>query len=221
LEGCNFTALICKRKSATLAALFLELFIVQIYKVFDSKSEIVFSAKKSISNSVNINHLSEVSKYNKVNKFRFNYTTSNPLKSIQSWYSDCKFVEASGGIVKRDKKYLWIYRNGIWDLPKGKLENLEDFETAAIREVKEECGLDSSLIIEKLIYISFHTYTENSKKIIKRTQWYEMIYSGSENIFPQAEEGIEKVEWLSLEESIAKSNESFKSIKEVWNSLQI
>jgi 8-oxo-dGTP pyrophosphatase MutT (NUDIX family) len=194
---------------------------VQIYKVFDSKSEIVFSAKKSISNSININHLSEVSKYNKVNKFRFNYTTSNPLKSIQSWYSDCKFVEASGGIVKRDKKYLWIYRNGIWDLPKGKLENLEDFETAALREVKEECGLDSSLIIEKLIYISFHTYTENSKKIIKRTQWYEMIYSGSENVFPQAEEGIEKVEWLSLEESIAKSNKSFKSIKEVWNSLQI
>ena len=194
---------------------------MQIYKVFDSKSEIVFSAKKSISNSININHLSEVSKYNKVNKFRFNYTTSNPLKSIQSWYSDCKFVEASGGIVKRDKKYLWIYRNGIWDLPKGKLEYLEDFETAALREVKEECGLDSSLIIEKLIYISFHTYTENSKKIIKRTQWYEMIYSGSENVFPQAEEGIEKVEWLSLEESIAKSNKSFKSIKEVWNSLQI
>ena len=194
---------------------------MQIYKVFDSKSEIVFSAKKSISNSININHLSEVSKYNKVNKFRFNYTTSNPLKSIQSWYSDCKFVEASGGIVKRDKKYLWIYRNGIWDLPKGKLENLDDFETAALREVKEECGLDSSLIIEKLIYISFHTYTENSKKIIKRTQWYEMIYSGSENVFPQAEEGIEKVEWLSLEESTAKSNKSFKSIKEVWNSLQI
>ena len=194
---------------------------MQIYKVFDSKSEIVFSAKKSISNSININHHSEVSKYNKVNKFRFNYTTSNPLKSIQSWYSDCKFVEASGGIVKRDKKYLWIYRNGIWDLPKGKLENLENFETAALREVKEECGLDSSLIIEKLIYISFHTYTENSKKIIKRTHWYEMIYSGSENVFPQAEEGIEKVEWLSLEESIAKSNESFKSIKEVWNSLQI
>ncbi len=194
---------------------------MQIYKVFDSKSEIVFSAKKSISNSININHHSEVSKYNKVNKFRFNYTTSNPLKSIQSWYSDCKFVEASGGIVKRDKKYLWIYRNGIWDLPKGKLENLENFETAALREIKEECGLDSSLIIEKLIYISFHTYTENSKKIIKRTHWYEMIYSGSENVFPQAEEGIEKVEWLSLEESIAKSNESFKSIKEVWNSLQI
>ena len=194
---------------------------MQIYKVFDSKSEIVFSAKKSITNSININHLSEVSKYNKVNKFRFNYTTTNPLKSIQNWYSDCKFVEASGGIVIRNKKYLWIYRNGIWDLPKGKLEYLEDYETAALREVKEECGLDSSLIIEKLIYISFHTYIENSKKIIKRTHWYEMTYYGSKNVFPQAEEGIEKVEWLSLKDSIAKSNESFKSIKEVWESLYI
>jgi hypothetical protein len=48
-----------------------------------------------------------------------------------------------------------------------------------------------------------------------------MSYSGSENVFPQAEEGIEKVEWLSLKESILKSNESYKSIKEVWNSLNI
>ena len=194
---------------------------MQIYKVFDSKSEIIFSAKKSITNSININHLSEVSKYNKINKFHFNYTTTNPLKSIQSLYSDCKFVEASGGIVISNENFLWIYRNGIWDLPKGKLEYLENFETAALREVREECGLDSSLKIEKLIYISFHTYTENSKKIIKRTHWYEMSYSGSESVFPQAEEGIEKVEWLSLKESILKSNESYKSIKEVWNSLLI
>jgi len=194
---------------------------VQIYKVFDSKSEIIFSPKKSITNSINIDHLSEVSKFNKINKFHFNYITTNPLKSMQSWYSDCEFVKASGGIVIRNKNYLWIYRNGIWDLPKGKLEYLEDFETAAIREVKEECGLDSSLKIEKLIYISFHTYTENSKKFLKRTNWYEMSYSGSENVSPQVEEGIEKVEWLSLEESILKSNESFKSIKEVWNSLPV
>ena len=194
---------------------------MQIYKVFDSKSEIIFSPKKSITNSINIDHLSEVSKFNKINKFHFNYITTNPLKSMQSWYSDCEFVKASGGIVIRNKNYLWIYRNGIWDLPKGKLEYLEDFETAAIREVKEECGLDSSLKIEKLIYISFHTYTENSKKFLKRTNWYEMSYSGSENVSPQVEEGIEKVEWLSLEESILKSNESFKSIKEVWNSLPV
>lgn len=194
---------------------------MQIYKVFDSKSEIIFSPKVSIANFININHLSEVSKFNKINKFHFNFITTNPLKSIQTWYSDCKFVEASGGIVIKNKNYLWIYRNGVWDLPKGKLEYLEDFETAALREVREECGLDSSLKIDKLIYISFHTYTENSIKIIKRTHWYQMSYSGSESVLPQAEEGIEKVEWLSLKESTLKSKESFKSIKEVWNSLLI
>tara|TARA_B100000780_G_scaffold259768_1_gene211022 strand:+ start:633 stop:1217 length:585 start_codon:yes stop_codon:yes gene_type:complete len=193
---------------------------VQIYKVFDSKSEIIFSTKKSINNFININHPNEVSQYNKLNKFHFNHTTSNPLKDVQNWYSDCNFVDASGGIVKKKGNYLWIYRNGIWDLPKGKLEDQEDFETAALREVKEECGLDSSLRIEKLIYISFHTYIENSKKILKRTHWYEMTYSGSDNVSPQLEEGIQRVEWLSLDESIEKSNESFKSIKEVWNSLQ-
>jgi hypothetical protein len=48
-----------------------------------------------------------------------------------------------------------------------------------------------------------------------------MNYSGSESVLPQAEEGIEKVEWLSLKESTLKSKESFKSIKEVWTSLLI
>ena len=48
-----------------------------------------------------------------------------------------------------------------------------------------------------------------------------MNYSGSENVFPQSEEGIEKVEWLSLEDSIAKSNESFGSIKDVWKSMDL
>ena len=175
---------------------------MQIYKVFDSKSEIIFSPKKSITNSLNINHLSEVSVFNKNSKFHFNHLTSDPLKSIQNWYSDYSFIEASGGVVKMNSKYLWIYRNGIWDLPKGKLEKLEDFETAAVREVQEECGLDL-------------------KKIIKRTNWYEMTYSGSDNVSPQIEEGIERVEWLSLDESIEKSNTSFKSIKEVWKSLHV
>ena len=88
---------------------------------------------------------------------------------------------------------------------KGKLEYSEDFETAAQREVKEECGLESSIKINRLIYISFHTYIENSKKIIKRTHWYEMTYSGSKSVFPQAEEGIEKVEWFSLERILLQS----------------
>ena len=43
-----------------------------------------------------------------------------------------------------------------------------------------------------------------------------MKYSGSDDLSPQIEEGIHRVEWLTLEESIEKSKESFKSINEVW-----
>ena len=38
-------------------------------------------------------------------------------------------------------EFLSIYRNGVWDLPKGKLEKGEDFQSAAVREVEEETGM--------------------------------------------------------------------------------
>lgn len=41
---------------------------------------------------------------------------------------------------------LLHYGAGHWDLPKGKIENNETPEQAAIREVKEETGLDIQLI---------------------------------------------------------------------------
>jgi len=190
--------------------------MLQIYKVFHSKSEIIFSQNKIDNQSIIIDDFSDVSKYNSLNKFLFTCISPDPIKAIKNWFPDHDFIQAAGGLVMKDQQYLWIYRNGTWDLPKGKLEKDENFKIAAIREVKEECGLDSNLEIIKLLYISFHTYIENSKSRIKRTNWYLMKYSGSDYLSPQKEEGIDKVKWLSLEESILKSKESFKSIDEVW-----
>jgi len=189
---------------------------LQIYKVFHSKSEIIFSQNKIDDQSIVINDFSEVSKYNALNKFLFTFISKAPLKTIENWFPNHDFIEAAGGLVMKDQQYLWIYRNDIWDLPKGKLEKNENFKIAAIREVQEECGLDSNLEIIKLLYTSFHTYIENSKSKIKRTNWFLMKYSGSDDLSPQIEEGIHRVEWLTLEESIEKSKESFKSINEVW-----
>ena len=85
---------------------------------------------------------------------------------------------------------MWIFRNGCWDLPKGKLEPAEDFKTAALREVQEECGLDNQLKISKLLHVSFHTYIQNSKSILKRTHWYKMNYYGQNKLKPQKENYI-------------------------------
>ena len=97
-----------------------------------------------------------------------------------------------------NKNFLWIFRNGCWDLPKGKLEPAEDFKTAALREVQEECGLDNQLKISKLLHVSFHTYIQNSKSILKRTHWYKMNYK---IVKTPIEEGIEKAQWFNFKDS--------------------
>jgi 8-oxo-dGTP diphosphatase len=56
-------------------------------------------------------------------------------------------VEAAGGVVVRDGRVALIHRPKYddWTLPKGKLEPGEDYEEAALREVREETGLSCSL----------------------------------------------------------------------------
>ena len=134
--GWSFTALICKRNSAILAALLFKLFMLQIYKVFHSKSEIIFSQNKIDNQSIIIDDFSDVSKYNSLNKFLFTCISPDPIKAIKNWFPNHDFIQAAGGLVTKDQQYLWIYRNGTWDLPKGKLEKDENFKIAAIRETR-------------------------------------------------------------------------------------
>ena len=48
-------------------------------------------------------------------------------------------IEAGGGLVSdAGGRVLMIFRNGRWDLPKGKLEPGERIEECAVREVSEE-----------------------------------------------------------------------------------
>jgi len=48
-------------------------------------------------------------------------------------------------IIKNE--ILFIFRNGKWDLPKGKAEAKETINQTAIREVEEETGITGLSII--------------------------------------------------------------------------
>ena len=128
-----------------------------------------------------------------------------------------KIVSAAGGLVKNsDGQCLLIYRNGKWDLPKGKLEKNEHIEQCAVREVAEECGIAEPTILHPLT-TTYHTYTLNNRRILKPTYWFLMKSEDKSELVPQLEEGITNVVWVSNSEAEKCIADSFSSIQEVWN----
>ncbi|MBP6427635.1 MAG: NUDIX domain-containing protein [Bacteroidia bacterium] len=125
------------------------------------------------------------------------YFSESPDESWKRFISKYILIEAAGGLVKnKEGKFLFIFRNGKWDLPKGKAEYDETPEMTALREVEEECGL-KNLKIEKVLTKTFHTYKEKGKLILKKTHWYLMTIDEDQKLIPQTEEGITEVKWVA------------------------
>ena len=126
-------------------------------------------------------------------------------------------IEAAGGLVfNKDGDILMIFRNGKWDLPKGKLEIGESVEECAIREVEEECSIYGLDITEKLLE-TYHTYNLSGKEILKRTYWYKMNTDFNGELIPQIEEGITKVSWVSKDKISEKLTNSYGNISDILN----
>lgn len=109
-----------------------------------------------------------------------------------------KRVLAAGGVViNQSNELLMIFRRIIWDLPKGHLEKKETMEQCALREVKEETGLQS-LELVRFLGISEHVYFDNkiNEEAIKETHWYEMKGDKNEPLQPLESESIERVLWV-------------------------
>ncbi|MFC2120508.1 NUDIX hydrolase [Bacteroidota bacterium] len=125
------------------------------------------------------------------------------------------FIDAAGGLVKNSRnEFLFIYRKGKWDLPKGKVEKNEKFSEAAIREVEEECGI-SAVEIKSFICHTFHTYKIHNTPVLKRTWWYEMYYSRNEKLKPQLEENITNLDWFSKKNMNLIFESTYSSINEI------
>ncbi|MDG5492428.1 NUDIX hydrolase [Psychroserpens sp. SPM9] len=122
-------------------------------------------------------------------------------------------VVAGGGKVYNTKgEVLFIFRNNKWDLPKGKTEGKETIEATAIREVEEETGV-AGLEITKPLDTTYHIFKRNGRHKIKVTYWFEMTTTFEGELFPQENEGITKVAWLSPKESQEALSNSYANIK--------
>ncbi|MCF0062403.1 NUDIX hydrolase [Dyadobacter chenwenxiniae] len=128
-----------------------------------------------------------------------------------------KVIKAAGGVVVKDGKWLFMFRRKKWDLPKGKLDKGENSRTAAIREIEEETGVKA--MVKEKICTTWHTYSLNNNRILKRTKWYLFDCIDDANMQPQAEEQIEKLGWYTQSEAKSILINSYSSIRYVIESL--
>ena len=146
------------------------------------------------------------------------YKTTECENCLAVYLSDKKTITAAGGMVfNQNGALLMIYRKGMWDMPKGKLDDGETIEQCAIREVSEETGLSSISIIQKLS-VTYHTYLLNGENIVKPSHWYEMNFKGNEIPKPQIEEDITEIRWVTKNEASGLLESMFPSIQEMVSS---
>lgn len=99
-----------------------------------------------------------------------------------------------------------------WGLPKGAVSEGETSEQAALREVKEETGLDAE-IVARLDTIEYF-FRAGDTLIKKSVDFYLMHYVGG-TMTPQLSE-VDDVEWVPLPEAIQRA--SFDSEKKLLSS---
>lgn len=130
-------------------------------------------------------------------------------ETFRSLYTEMK--AAGGVVINENHQLLMIFRNGKWDLPKGKIEKGEEPDTAAIREVYEECGI-GMLKLSKQIETTFHTYPFKESKVLKKTYWFLMTTTDRNTPVPQFEENILDVQWKNKSEVKKALQNSYASI---------
>ena len=128
--------------------------------------------------------------------------------------------KAGGGLVyNKDGDVLFIFRNGKWDLPKGGTEKNETIEETAMREVEEETGVNGLVIADKL-QRTYHIFKRNGRYKLKITQWFEMRTKFEGIPQGQADECIERVEWVNPKDIKSLLENSYENIKLLFEAEQ-
>lgn len=192
----------------------------QMYKVFYNQ-KLIYLTTELIENSnefplffakyTTVNSLMKALKSKKVSGVYFYHPNKEKLE--QHFFKRFPKVEAAGGLVEhKDGRFLFIYRNNKWDLPKGKIEKKEILIDGALREVMEETGA-KDLIVKKSLNHTYHLFSRNGNYKLKKTYWFLMTTSYEGLLEPQLEEGITKAEWKTKEELPVLMENAYENIK--------
>lgn len=149
--------------------------------------------------------------------------SSIPADAIQNLapYRPPEPVTAGGGYVSRalsdDVALLLIFRRGVWDLPKGTLDPGETIETCAVREVREEVGIDELSLIRS-VGTTQHAYPDGDVCAVKTTHWY-LMHTPERSFRPERAEGIERVAWARW--SVARQHVGYDTLRRHMDRIEL
>ncbi len=164
----------------------------------NQKNKAAINANSLVFNDSNINSFTEIlsALKSEAKSNKLFVLSDNILMTIRKILRELRLIKAAGGMVINERnELLMIYRNNMWDLPKGKIEKGESIRHTAIREVEEECGV-SGLKMNSKLPNTYHIYKEKGKYILKKSFWYKMMTADQTTPLPQINENITKALWL-------------------------
>lgn len=227
MSGFSFTAFISSKNFAKFAALFTDMG-QQSYKIYFNEGALVIAESpadlRGLSNLYYIGDdemhksfsiLTTSESNGKV--LNFGLISPDPEATFNEFVGNYTVIQSAGGLVfNKEGQLLTIKRNGIWDMPKGKIEKHEDQRAAALREVMEETGLNMINISDK-VGETYHAYLEDGATMLKQTHWYFMNANAKSKLKPQEEEGISEVKWADTDWFRGEEFKSYQSIHDIVN----
>lgn len=113
---------------------------------------------------------------------------------------------SAGGIIVclwHGELYVLLMKDmkGNWTFPKGKIEEGEDLQQTAIREIEEEVGVKNLTLVSELTPAMYWYFRECA---IRKTVHYFLFRSKSlQKVRVQSEEGISEAKWTPWETASA------------------
>jgi len=189
-----------------------------MYKVFVNESPLILTNEQPDNTQGNVFDLNDnsidyaiTSLAKRVLDKAYIFEPGNDI--LDKFSSKIPMIAAAGGLVKNKKgKVLFIYRDGKWDLPKGKLDKGESMEDAAVREVEEETGV-KGLKVERYLQTTYHIFKRGGRYKLKKVIWFEMSSKFKGKLVPQENEGITKVKWKGRKKTKKALKNSYRNIR--------
>ena len=113
---------------------------------------------------------------------------------------------SAGGVVFGDDDRIVLLGfstpNGVrrWSLPKGALEPGETPEQAAVREVREETGLDAAIIAKVATIDYWFVWAPDDTRYHKYVHYFAMRATGGD--FSRRDQEAETIDWFGPDDAV-------------------